>query len=267
MKIQTLVDTYISIKTSLGGASLIVLAIAIGSLLLLKKFTEAYKRAHVNKDGNKVHIDAKAFFDLFWQYIIAFVVIIVAPVFVAFLEKGLGTFEDAVVTTQSYSIDMSLEEAMEFYENEYKKGMPNGGKGSSWPIVKQLQNIYTAAAESYYLLVLYLSKYLFYMYSSGRYIYLLLLELALPIAIVLALDDSTRGHFITWCKHLLICYLMIPAFLLSNNFAELFAKNIFGYGSESMMAISALGPVGLTVTLLLKLFLFSFSIKQLYHIL
>ena len=65
----------------------------------------------------------------------------------------------------------------------------------------------------------------FYMYAQtlfivGRYMLLLLLELISPVAIACFYNESTRTYFHTWCKNLLVCYLMVPAFILASKFSD-----------------------------------------------
>ena len=270
MDIVSLNTAYQAVKGSLGGISLYGIACIIGVALLLIKFTKAYKTATVGEDGRK-YLDVKAFFMLFWKYIICFVVIIVLPVFISVFESGLSHVESAVMDNMGESLSRTLDEAMEWYETEYIKGVENswGGAGSAvaeLPIIKQLFHIYSAITEAYFLFILYLSKYLFYIYASGRYVYLILLELVMPVAIVSALDEKTFPHFITWLKHLMVCYLMIPAFLIANAYAENFGREFLGTGEGLFQVNSSLGFLGLTMILLTKLFLFSFSIKQLYRL-
>ena len=33
-------------------------------------------------------------------------------------------------------------------------------------------------------------------------------------------NESTRTYFHTWCKNLLVCYLMVPAFILASKFSD-----------------------------------------------
>ena len=93
---------------------------------------------------------------------------------------------------------------------------------------------------------LFLFKYTYTFFILGRYMWLLMLELVAPIAIVLCIHEATRSYFYTWIKNMIICYLLIPFFLLadafSNEVASLFmASN--ARGGEITITIVVLAGV------------------------
>lgn len=71
-------------------------------------------------------------------------------------------------------------------------------------------------------------RYLYAFYITGRYLYLALLQLVAPIAIVSVVNKNMKSVFQTWVKHMLACYLMIPAFLLAVALSNAIVITIFG---------------------------------------
>jgi type IV secretory pathway VirB6-like protein len=75
---------------------------------------------------------------------------------------------------------------------------------------------------------LFIFKYTYTFFIIGRYMWLLMLELVAPIAIVLCIHETTRSYFFTWVKNMIICYMLIPMFLL----ADSFSNEVAGFSME-----------------------------------
>ena len=73
-------------------------------------------------------------------------------------------------------------------------------------------------------------------FLCGRYIWLLLLEIVSPVAVVCILHDATRSYFYTWVKNLFCCHLLLPAYGLTNLFSNELAK-LCWQGTQERMAI------------------------------
>lgn len=88
-------------------------------------------------------------------------------------------------------------------------------------------------------------KYTYTFFILGRYMWLLLLELIAPVAIVLVIHENTRSYFYTWLKNMLICYLLIPMFLLadkfSNEVASFFMEGVAAAGQVTVFLVVCVG--------------------------
>ena len=99
----------------------------------------------------------------------------------------------------------------------------------------------------------FLFKYTYTFFILGRYMWLLLLELIAPVAIVLMIHENTRSYFYTWLKNMIICYLMIPMFLLADKFSNEVA-GFFMEGKEDMGQVTVLVIVCVGVWVKIKMF-------------
>lgn len=63
-------------------------------------------------------------------------------------------------------------------------------------------------------------KYTYTFFIIGRYMWLLMLEMVAPVAIVLCLHENTRTYFYNWVKNMFTCYLILPFFLLADCFSN-----------------------------------------------
>lgn len=96
-------------------------------------------------------------------------------------------------------------------------------------------------------------KYTYEFFLMGRYMWLLLLEMIAPVAIVLMLSKDTQSYFYTWLKNMFLCYLLVPAFLLADKFANELAL-AFVKGCESAGSITILVSICAAVIVKFKMF-------------
>lgn len=96
-------------------------------------------------------------------------------------------------------------------------------------------------------------KYTYTFFILGRYMWLLLLDLAAPIAIVLIIHEGTRSYFYSWLRNMILCYLLIPMFLLADKFGNEMALSILS-GMENAGSITTLLVVFTAVWVKIKMF-------------
>lgn len=93
----------------------------------------------------------------------------------------------------------------------------------------------------------FLFKYIYTFFILGRFMWLLMLELVAPIAIVMVMHENTRSYFYAWLKNMIICYLLIPFFMLadtfSNEVAGLFMENKEAAGQVTVLIVVCVGVV------------------------
>lgn len=96
-------------------------------------------------------------------------------------------------------------------------------------------------------------KHAYTFFILSRYMWLLMLELVAPIAICLSIHSATRSHFYAWLKNMIICYLLIPMFLLADHFSNE-AANFYMEGTEAFGEISVILIVAVGVWTKIKMF-------------
>lgn len=99
----------------------------------------------------------------------------------------------------------------------------------------------------------FLFKYTYTFFILGRYMWLLMLELIAPVAIVLMIHESTRSYFYNWLRNMLICYMLIPMFLLADKFSNQVAT-FFMEGQEAAGQVTVLLVVCVGVWVKIKMF-------------
>lgn len=229
---SSITSVYAAMHKDVVSQGLIGVATFIAAIVVLKKFYNSYKEAFSDeKPANLKH-----FFNQFHIYIYTLALVLgTAPMF-TIVEKGLSQMQDEYIAKYSGDVDMAVDDAVKQYEENYMKE----------ELKDQDKNILTVALASwwegkqewFYTTLLYATKYIFYFFAAGRYLYLLLLEIVAPLAIVSFMDDSLKQYGITYLKHLTVCYLMIPAFLMANKMGvELGQYFIESLNSYSIMAL------------------------------
>lgn len=97
---------------------------------------------------------------------------------------------------------------------------------------------------------------IFFFFASARYLYLILLEIVTPIAVILYMDEKTRHYTHAYLKNLFVCYMTIPAFLIANALGSIIAENIMHMCGQNKYTM-----LGLLFAFVFKLFLFAKSVK------
>lgn len=232
LDLNSIESFYTTIHKDILSESLIGIATLIAVIVILKKFINAYKEAF----SDSKPADVKHFFNLFHIYIYSFAIVSAAPAMFTVVEKGLGKMQTEYISKYSGDLDMAVDDAVKKYEQDY---IQDDVENSDDDMVSTALSSFWARQEAHiYKFFLFLTKYVFNIFVTGRYLYLLLLQIVTPLAIVSFLDDSLKQYGMNYLKHLLICYLMVPAFLLANKFGvELGKTFIENLNKYSLIAI------------------------------
>lgn len=247
--IDNIITAYDAVKMNGVSQGVILLCTVIALLIVINKFLTAYHEAQA--DG--ANINMKSFYKLFEIYINAFVIIMVAPVAFSVVENCLGFLQNELIAYYQKDLDFSIDEAIKQFVYDY---IDEVQRNNNW-FGQQLQEVLVLPWSIFgYTIVLYATKYVFFFYASGRYLYLILLEIVTPIAVILYMDKDTRNFTHSYLKNLFICYMLIPAFLIANTFGDLISSNIM-----HMIGANKYSLLGLLFALIFKLFLFAKAVK------
>lgn len=155
----------------------------------------------------------KQFFKLFYIYIYVFAIIMVAPFAFTIVETALGNLQNELISHYQEDVNISIDEAIVTFTKDYIEDVQ---RRHNW-VGQQIQEVimlpFNIAA---YTILLYATKYIFFFFASARYLYLILLEIVTPIAVILYMDEKTRHYTHAYLKNLFVCYMTIPAFLIAN---------------------------------------------------
>ena len=226
--IDNVISAYEAVKMNGVSQGIIALCSFIAVIIVIQKFVTAWKEAF--SEGDKP-VDMKQFFKLFYIYIYVFAIIMVAPFAFTIVETALGNLQNELISHYQEDVDLSIDEAIVTFTKDY---------------IEDVQRR----------ILLYATKYIFFFFASARYLYLILLEIVTPIAVILYMDEKTRHYTHAYLKNLFVCYMTIPAFLIANALGSIIAENIMHMCGQNKYTM-----LGLLFAFVFKLFLFAKSVK------
>lgn len=124
---------------------------------------------------------------------------------------------------------------------------------------KQLFGELSAEINSFFILLI---KKTYFFFVCGRYLWLGMLKIVAPLALVCYLNPNTKSYFFSWVKYMQLNYLMVPFFL----FADIFSDNVILVFAEEKY-VGALGIFYFIGLFLLKLSMFGIVSKRLNNLL
>lgn len=212
-------EAYKALKTEPLMMGAIGLATAIAVYLILQRYAEAISK--VGEGGNPAP-RAKEFTDLIWKLGTYTLIIVGMPFFIYFIEAILADLQEGLIRSLGGEPKGYVDTAISEMEAMYARYPTGPSIFDPWPDIWE------------YIIVLFVKptlawavRYLYAMAISVRYLYLLLLEIMAPVAIVMKISPKTEGHFWAWLKHMMVCYLMIPAFIAANALGDTIVLTIF----------------------------------------
>ena len=238
----SIISAYNAISNLPVTQGMILISSVICGLIVISRIVSGLQDAM--QDGQ---IDIKSFFKLFSTYIYMLLAISLAPVAFNLVEKGLAQMSDELVAKHQGVINENLEGVIADFTNDKMNEIEEAG------LVEGAILSFKAEFEILiYTIVIYTTKFLYMIFASARYLYLAILKVGTPIAIVCSIDEKTRHITEPYLKNLFYCYIMLPCFLLTNNFGDQIIQNVAGgaFGiSKTEISLLILG-------LFLKMFLF-----------
>lgn len=246
---KELIQVYKTLHTNELVNSLLALGIFIGVILVVRRIYRAYK----DYQGEK---DYKVLFDICKQYVLIILFICVFPVALNQIELILAGVQEDVSKHFNSSVERTTGEQFAKEVTDYVHAQQASASDNLLDAINpaeyfnKMQRAVGVALNGF---LLQINKYLYFFFCAGRYLWLLMLEIVAPIAIVCILDDETKQYFQTWLKNMFICYLLVPFFLLADVFGEMTIKLlsadslIFSYSQYSLLAL--LGMLVLKISL------------------
>lgn len=217
--IPTIEKVYEQIRGTIQISAMKGIVIGLAAILLISSFIKEYKA----RQGDSIeHTDMRRFTDLIYHYVFVIAIIMLLPVLLSFIENALGEMQQHLINgagTRYASWQQQTKELMEQKMSENPEGPSIMDGLFNW--LDGLASMIIAP------ICFWMTKYLYALFIVGRYFYLIMLEIVSPIAIIMLLNENTRQYFMTWSKHMLVCYLMIPFYIFANNFADIIVNTIF----------------------------------------
>ncbi|WP_262249725.1 hypothetical protein [Parapedobacter soli] len=226
-------------------------ALAFATVIIMLEVLKRYRMAYDSQTGR---VDVKAFLSLIYPLILTQLVISGGPAIISAVEYVLSLMEKSLLS-----------------------GLKGGEPEPIWDALKEEVVEKTsrsvmglAAMEAAHFfdyigviivkpIVSFIDHWLFGIAITGRYLYLILLEMVSPIAVICLLSKDTQQYFYTWVKHMIVCYLLVPAFMVAHLFAEGMKEYMVTDGGYTTFAL-----IGMLV---LKLYLYKIAGSRVFNLL
>lgn len=236
-------EVYSKLKTEAVTTSMLGLTMAVAAVLIINEIWKIYREAYQKENGIP---DMRDFMNLIMKYVIYLAIITAMPFIVSLIEKLLTIIETTLLSAWGSKPDVGLK----VLEKEAQLVSENIGS-SFWSILKldiiAIDALGTAILKP---LLYYAIKHLYIIALFSRYAYLLLLEIVAPLAIVCLISEKTQQYFYNWLKNMVVCYLLVPVFMLADSIGNL---THIGISEGSRYTF-----IPMIMILILKLYLFKF---------
>lgn len=242
--IEEIHQAYEIVRESIAVDSFRMLVGVFLGVTLVSRIISTYKEVDSNDDGAPAMKDFK---NMIYQYALLLVVVVLMPFLLGILETGfekiMAAMQDKMGGAKYDVTDLFLKpleaELTHMIDSNFLSAIVH-------PVGKlidyTLSFIVGGIGAAFY-------KYTIVIFIAGRYMFLLLLELISPVAIACFYNEGTRSYFYQWCKSLLACYLMVPAFLLASQFSDCIVC-LFVMGTVWPITTQILFSLALKLTLL-----------------
>lgn len=215
LAIEDIHKAYESIRGDIAVEAFYAVVAGFMVLTFVHRIYTAIREVQSNQDGVPT---AKDYMNLVWQCMFCVLAAGLMPVLLKTLENVFGILMDDLQTGlggQSYRVAELFQKPI---SAEFEKQVGQGFETVLLnPVGKALDYVLMYLVGAICAPLYLYSQTLF---ICGRYMFLLLLELISPVAIACFYNEGTRTYFYQWCKNLLVCYLMVPAFILASRFSD-----------------------------------------------
>lgn len=249
-------SVYDSIHSGGFVNSLIGLSVFLGIAYISRRIYLAYRDYNGEKEK-----DIKLIFELIKEYAVITAIIVALPFGLRTIETVLADVQENVSKNFNASVELTATQAIaaevERYKSQYTPDENNrptsfGRKILQTITLSSISNSFVGSSVNMFLLGI--TKYIYFFFCAGRYLWLLMLEVMAPVALVSFLDDDRRKTvFEPWLKNMMICYLLVPFFLLADVFGEqairVLAKNSFIFQYNQTGLLATLGILVLKIAL------------------
>lgn len=247
--IKAIEDAYTQTKSYIVYDSFQTIMIALVLFLLFTKLWEEYQK----NIGSGKRFDIAVYWGQMRIYVLACFIASSSGLVFSLTESVCADLQDALVTGINGDSSEAVNSLTQLVNKQEERVSSQMILGISFDEIGPLSFIYKALSGLLLGLGIFLFKYTYTFFILGRYMYLMMLELVAPIAIVLIIHDSTRSYFYSWLKNMIICYLLIPLFLLADKFSNEVALALVS-GQEMAGSVSVVVIVLVAVWIKFKLF-------------
>ena len=203
--VSSIVEAYREVLPKLYLTEIVGLATLFAVIIIIVRMVGVIKDAYSENEPMNI----RKIFGLCEEYIKVAAILVFAPFMFYYIELGFSYIQDALVV-KFKSDNILLEKALE----------AEGSTGILDNIAFTWQMAAGGMKTTIEFLLAALLKYAFYMVVAGRFLYLLLLQIVQPFAIVAFLSEKTRHFSLKYIGHLGYTYLVIPMILIADVFAD-----------------------------------------------
>lgn len=264
MEYQTeLKQVYSFLHTNGLVNSLILLSSFIALIFIIKRIYKAFK------DYDKEDKDYKVLFDIIKEYIMIITFIAIFPFVLNQVELLLAGVQDSVSSHFNASVELSTDAYISKIVDDYietkKENLTTSNQSFATEVIsipmEWFQSLLGTTLSTFTLQIM---KYLYFFACGMRYLWLLMLEILAPLAIVCMLDEETKGYFKNWLKNMFLCYMLIPFFLLADVVGELTIKVLSA--NNLLFSYSSYGLLAVIATLIFKIALYKYSATKTFKL-
>lgn len=243
-------NAYRSLKFSTFPVTLYAMSFGIVTVWMVVNIV---KNLDTIRDAKTNRVDMRALFSLCTPYIIGSTFAVAVPAIISLLEYGFAQIGEELMSQVPISKADTIEKALR--EEMVQKASEDSSFLSGFDIVESLELILITIVKPTMFLI---EQWLFGIATAGRFLYLMLLEVVAPLAVCSAISKNTESYFYTWCKHMLACYLLLPAFALAVAFADAMRIPLMNGGTVSVFALLGV--------LILKLYLIKVAGQRVFQL-